>query len=47
LYARLPRLFEIQRFESAEIADKAQQVEQLLEEYAPAPDAEYGLHPPS
>jgi predicted nucleotidyltransferase len=40
LYARLPHLFEIQRFESPEISGKAKQVEQLLEEYAPAPNAE-------
>ncbi len=36
LYAQLSHLFEIKRFESAEIADKALEVEQLLDEYAPA-----------
>jgi len=36
LYTQLAHLFEIRRFESAEIADKAQEVEQLLETYAPA-----------
>jgi hypothetical protein len=30
-------LFEIRQFESLEIAQKAAEVEQLLEEYAPAP----------
>jgi hypothetical protein len=40
LYAELAHLFEIRRFESAEIAEKATLVEQLLEEYAPAPHAE-------
>src|SRR5512141_95925 len=35
LYAQLSHLFEIRHFESSEIADKAQQVERLLEEYAP------------
>jgi hypothetical protein len=33
----LPRLFEIRHFESREIADKAQILEGLLDEYAPAP----------
>ena len=36
LYAQLTHLFEIRRFESREIADKAQEIEQLLEKYAPA-----------
>jgi len=36
LYAQLPHLFEIQHFESTEIADKAVDVERLLNEYAPA-----------
>jgi len=36
LYAQLSHLFEIKRFESAELADKALEVERLLEEYAPA-----------
>lgn len=36
LYAQLTHLFEIRHFESREIADKAQELEQLLEEYAPA-----------
>jgi predicted nucleotidyltransferase len=39
LYERLPRLFEIKRFESPEIGEKAREVEQLLEEYAPEPDS--------
>ena len=34
LYAQLSHLFEIKRFESAELADKALEVEQLLEKYA-------------
>jgi hypothetical protein len=38
LYERLPRLFEIQQFESPEIGEKAREVEQLLERYAPEPD---------
>jgi len=38
LYERLPRLFEIRQFESPVIGDKAREVEQLLEEYAPEPD---------
>ena len=37
LYAQLTRLFEIKQFKSSEIADKAKEVEQLLEKYAPAP----------
>ncbi len=36
LYAQLTHLFEIRHFESREIADKAQEIEQLLEKYAPA-----------
>lgn len=39
LYAQLSHLLEIRHFESHEIADKAREVEQLLEEYAPAPNA--------
>jgi len=39
LYAQLPRLLEIQHFESREIAEKAAALERLLEAYAPAPDA--------
>ena len=38
LYKQLTHLFEIQRFESHEIADKAKEVETLLEEYAPPPN---------
>jgi len=37
LYAQLSHLFEIKHFESSEIADKAKEVEQLLEKYAPSP----------
>ncbi len=37
LYDQLTHLFEISRFESFEIAGKAEEVEQLLEKYAPAP----------
>lgn len=37
LYAQLSHLFEIKHFESSEIADKAKEVERLLEEYAPSP----------
>ncbi|MEO8356616.1 MAG: hypothetical protein ABI621_11930 [Chloroflexota bacterium] len=36
LYSQLSHLFEIRRFESSEIADKAMEVEQLLEKYAPS-----------
>jgi predicted nucleotidyltransferase len=36
LYAQLAHLFEIQSFESHEIATKAKEVEQLLEKYAPS-----------
>lgn len=39
LYEQLTHLFEIKRFESREIADKAEEVEGLLEKYAPAPGA--------
>jgi predicted nucleotidyltransferase len=38
LYERLPRLLEIEHFESPEIGEKAREVEQLLAEYAPEPD---------
>jgi predicted nucleotidyltransferase len=38
LYMQLTHLFEIRQFESSEVADKAREVEQLLEEYAPAED---------
>ena len=38
LHERLPRLFEIKHFESPEIGEKAREVEQLLEQYAPEPD---------
>lgn len=36
LYAQLTHLFEIHHFESTEIVDKAREVEQLLEQYAPS-----------
>ncbi len=36
LYAQLSHLFEIRQFESYEIAEKAKEVEQLLEKYAPS-----------
>jgi predicted nucleotidyltransferase len=36
LYAQLTHLFEIRQFESSEIADKAKEVEELLEKYAPS-----------
>jgi predicted nucleotidyltransferase len=39
LYSQLTHLFEIERFESPELAGKAREVESLLEQYAPAPDA--------
>ncbi|HSB00524.1 MAG TPA: nucleotidyltransferase domain-containing protein [Anaerolineales bacterium] len=39
LYVQLSHLFEIRQFESSEIADKAKEVEQLLEKYAPSPNA--------
>ena len=37
LYNQLTHLFEIQHFESAEIREKALEVEELLEQYAPVP----------
>ena len=37
LYEQLTHLFEIRKFESHEIADKALEVEELLEKYAPSP----------
>ena len=37
LHEQLTHLFEIKHFESREIADKANEVEDLLEKYAPAP----------
>ena len=37
LYKQLTHLFEIKHFESTEIADKALEVEALLEKYAPSP----------
>jgi len=37
LYDQLTHIFEIQHFESTEIVNKAQEVESLLNEYAPAP----------
>ena len=40
LYTQLSHLFEIKQFESSEIADKAKEVEQLLDEYAPSPSAD-------
>jgi hypothetical protein len=36
LYGELSHLFEIKQFESYEIAEKAREVEQLLEKYAPS-----------
>lgn len=39
LYEQLTHLFEIQQFESHEIAEKAREVEQLLDKYAPLPDS--------
>ena len=41
LYTQLTHLFEIRHFESNEIADKAKEVEALLEKYAPAAGAKY------
>lgn len=38
LYNQLTHLFEIEDFESSEIADKAKEVEQLLEQFAPSPN---------
>jgi predicted nucleotidyltransferase len=37
LYQQLSHLFEIKHFESYEIAEKAEEVEELLEKYAPSP----------
>lgn len=39
LYTQLTHLFEIRHFESHEIADKAKEVEELLEKYAPAAES--------
>jgi len=39
LYMQLSHLFEIKQFESSEIADKAIEVEQLLEKYTPSASA--------
>lgn len=39
LYEQITHLFEIKKFESAEIADKGREVEELLEKYAPLPVA--------
>jgi len=39
LYTQLSHLLEIRHFESYEIADKAKEVEELLEKYAPSPNA--------
>jgi predicted nucleotidyltransferase len=39
LYMQLSHLFEIKHFESYEIVDKAKEVEQLLDEYAPSASA--------
>ncbi len=39
LYEQLTHLFEIKQFESHEIAAKAKEVEELLERYAPSPNA--------
>jgi hypothetical protein len=38
LYEQLTPLFEIKRFESPEIADKAKEVEELLEKHPAHPD---------
>ena len=38
LYEQLTHLFEIKQFESYEIANKAKEVEELLDKYAPSPD---------
>ena len=40
LYEQLTHLFEIQKFESRELIDKAQRVEQLLNQYAPSGKAD-------
>ena len=37
LYEQLTHLFELKQFESSEIAEKAIEVEQLLDQYAPSP----------
>jgi hypothetical protein len=39
LYEQITHLFEIKKFESTEIADKAREVEELLDKYAPLSDA--------
>ncbi len=39
LYEQLTHLFEIRKFESPEIADKAREVEELLEKFAPLPQS--------
>jgi hypothetical protein len=39
LYAQLSHIFEIKQFESNEIAEKAKEVEELLEKYAPSTSA--------
>lgn len=39
LYEQIAHLLEIQKFESAEIADKAREVERLLDQYLPLPDS--------
>ena len=36
LYEQITHLFEIKKFESTEIADKAEEVEELLDKYAPS-----------
>ena len=38
LYAQPSHLFEIEQFESHEIAEKAKEVEELLQKYAPSPN---------
>jgi predicted nucleotidyltransferase len=40
LYEQITHLFEIKKFESTEIADKAMELEELLEKYAPLSDAQ-------
>jgi predicted nucleotidyltransferase len=40
LYAQLPRLFEIQHFESDEIARKGEELERLVRQYVEEPDEE-------
>jgi predicted nucleotidyltransferase len=42
LYDRLSHLFEISRFESSELAEKALEVEEMLDEYAPDPEPPSG-----